>query len=387
MDELRYEDIKDVIYGATLMGGGGGGSMSGGVNMLEGYAATHGGPDNIKVNMCTPNEMPDGSYAAVTAGMGAPTKIPKDFSPWVINAFNFFKTVETFSGHEIGYSMAVELGGFNTFVPMLVSLENGIPFLDLDGAARAVPALPTLLLGVNGYDTLPIVLADYIDGSKDFDKVLLDFPGHAKDSQLAEDAARNYLSDYMNGIAGLCGWMTPKEAFDPERLPYGSVTLAKNVGNVIRNTPADEVFDKLQSLVKCKGMLRYTVIDGDNGASGGFDKGFILFQKSDKSKDYYKIMFQNENLVLYHGDDPGNMDQTPVMTAPDIICSFATDNNTPMTNADFFVNDKIRFGLEVNLGLIKVSDVWWKTGEANVNAIWQPFFRNVGYTGDIVRFA
>jgi DUF917 family protein len=386
MEKLLYDDVVDIIYGATLMGGGGGGSMSHGVNMLDGYAAAHGGKDKIIVNMCTPDEMTDGAYAAVTAGMGAPTKIPDDFSPWVVKAFNFYKYVQTYADRQIEYSMAVEMGGFNTFVPMLVSLENNIPFLDVDGAARAVPALPTLLFGVNGYDTLPIVLADYVDGSAKDDKVLIDLPRHAKDAAPAEDAARAYLADYMDGIAGLCGWMTPKTEFDSKRLPYGSVTLARKIGNVVRNTPADKVFDALQGLVSCKGMLRYTVIDGDNGASGGFDKGFVLFQKSDKSQDYYRIDFQNENLVLYHGSDPTQMDKTPVMTAPDIICSFKTEDNTPMTNADFFVNDKIQLGLEVNLGLIKVSDVWWYSGEANVNSAWHEYFQNVGYDGKIIRY-
>jgi DUF917 family protein len=387
MIKLDYEDIVDVIYGATLMGGGGGGAMTGGKSMLDGYADAHGGKDAISLDMCTPDEMADGAYAAVSAGMGAPTKIPADFSPWVLNAFNFYKYVQAYQDRQINYSVAVEMGGFNTFVPMLVSLENQIPFLDVDGAARAVPALPTLLFGVNGYDTLPIVLADYHYDSDDYDKVLIDFPDEAKNSALGEDAARAYLAKYMDGIAGLCGWMTSKADFDPKRLPYGSVTLAQKIGNVIRNTSADGVFDALQGLVKCKGMLNYLVVDGDNGASGGFDKGFVLFQKADKSQDYYRIDFQNENLVLYHGVAPDQMEATPVMTAPDIICSFRTDDNTPLTNADYFENDKVKSGLEVNLGLIQVSDVWWYSGEDHVNGIWQEYFRNVGYDGNIVRYA
>jgi DUF917 family protein len=388
MKKLRYEDIVDIIYGATLMGGGGGGSMSGGKNMLDGYAATHGGKDAISLDMCTPDEMADGAYAAVTAGMGAPTKIPADFSPWVLNAFNFYKYVQAYQDRQIKYSMAVEMGGFNTFVPMLVSLENNIPFLDVDGAARAVPALPTLILSVNGYDTLPIVLADYRKGSADYDKVLIDFPAEAKNAALGEDAARAYLAKYMDGIAGLCGWMTSKAKFDPKRLPYGSVTLAQKIGNVIRTTPAEKVFDALQSLITCKGMLNYVVASGDNGAAGGFDKGFVLFQKADGSPDYYRIDFQNENLVLYHGSAPDNMDAAPVMTAPDIICSFRADDNTPLTNADYFDSSgKVKKGLEVMLGLIQVSDVWWFSGFDKVNAIWKEFFANVGYAGDIVRFS
>jgi DUF917 family protein len=282
--------------------------------------------------------------------------------------------------------MAVEMGGFNTFVPMLVSLENNIPFLDVDGAARAVPALTTLLFDANGYDTLPIALADYIDGSKDYDKVLLDFPEHAKDAGMAEDAARQYISTYMGGIAGLSGWMTEKNAFDPAKLPEGSVSRARAVGNVLRNTPAADVFKTLQSkgIVKCRGISGYTVLDGETKEATGFDYGYILFYN--KSANYYfRIDFQNENLLVSRGNDPDNLQ--PMMTAPDIICSFRISDNTPLTNADFFDKDGVIIkNVDVMLGLIQVSDVWWYSGLDNVNSIWKPYFAHVGYTGDIIQF-
>lgn len=388
MEKLRYNDIVDIIYGATLMGGGGGGSMSSGVTMLENYAKTHGGESEVSVDLCAPEEMQAGSYSAVTAGMGAPTLIPDDFSPWIVNAFNFYKYVQEYSNKKIGYSMAVEMGGFNTFVPMLVSLENSIPFLDVDGAARAVPALTTLLFAVNGYDTLPIVLADHIDGSGDYDKVLLDFPGYAKDAKMAESAARAYIAQYMNGIAGLSGWLTGKADFDAKKLPVGSVSRAKEVGYVLRNAPSSsEVFERLmgKGIVNCRDLGDCVVAGGETEEGSGFDFGYILLQSTDTKSGYFRIDFQNENLVISGGTARDQL--TPVMTAPDIICSFEIKSNTPLTNADYFdKNGQIIKDLKVRLGLIQVSDVWWYSDLEDVNAIWKEYFAHVGYTGNIIKF-
>jgi len=386
MVHLKYEDILNIIHGATLMGGGGGGSMSGGVNMLDGYAASHGGRDAIDVTMYTTDEMSDGTHSAVIAGMGAPTKIPADFSPWVKNAFDFYSYVQAFSSNKIAYTMAVELGGFNTFIPMLVSLENDIPFLDVDGSARAVPALTTLLFAVNGYDTLPIVLANYIEGTTDFAKVLLDFPNDAKNASLAEDAARDYLASEMDQIGGLCGWLTAKDEFDAKKLPLGSVTLAGQVGQILRNTPAEDVFSTLKGkgILDCKGISGYYVSDGETKSGDGFDYGYIVFA-NDEEKSYYRVDFQNENLVFSNGSNPDLL--TPVMTAPDIICAFRTSDNTPLTNSDFFDADgKIITGVKVMLGMIKVSDVWWYSGYDAVNTIWKEYFAHVNYRGDIIQY-
>jgi DUF917 family protein len=385
MVTLYYDDIVDVIRGATLLGGGGGGSMVGGTKMLDGYADANGGKSEVKLSMCMPDEMEDGSSAAVTAGMGAPTKIPADFSPWALNAFKFYKYVQSFGNNDIQYSMAVEMGGFNTFVPMLVSLKEGIPFLDVDGAARAVPALTTLLLDVNGYDTLPIALADYIEGSDSFAKVLLDFPNNARNASMGEIAARDYLSSEMNQIAGLCGWMTKKEEFSPDRLPYGSITRAMKVGKIIRENPAEDVFDKLaEDVTPAIGFPGYTVVDGNSDAGGGFDGGFVLFH-NESAGTYFRYDFQNENLVALYGSDPNSL--KPVATVPDIICSFRVSDKTPLTNADYFDADgNVKKGMDVALGVVKVDDVWWHTGYDNVNRIWKEYMAHVKYDGDIIPF-
>ena len=66
---LNEENMRDIIWGATLMGGGGGGSISSGMMLLDSYKKDH--PDEtLSVEMIDAGDMPKGTYAAATAGMG-----------------------------------------------------------------------------------------------------------------------------------------------------------------------------------------------------------------------------------------------------------------------------------------------------------------------------
>lgn len=149
---LSRQDIINIIYGATVLGAGGGGSASSGLEMLENYIKKHGDP---KLRMISTGEMNVNAYAAVTAGMGSPVALKDiDFTPYAVNAYNALVDMAATMGRTLSYTIPVEIGGFNTFVPMLIAMMNDIPVIDADGAARAVPALDTLLLHVNGLDNI-----------------------------------------------------------------------------------------------------------------------------------------------------------------------------------------------------------------------------------------
>ena len=381
MQKFSYHDIVDMIWGATLLGGGGGGSSLNGMDLLERYMAGHGlSEEDISVDVIEPEEMEDGAYAAVTAGMGAPTAIKDvDFSKYATNAFELMQ--EFVLPQKVSYSMAVELGGFNTFVPMLISLEKKIPFVNTDGAARAVPALPTLLLHVNGNDTSPLVMANAYDGENEYDKVTIRLKD-AKDAALAENLARGVCIAFKM-LSGLCGWMTEKETIK-KTLPAGTVTLSQKVGSVLRDGSVSDKFAKLSEagVVKCREFARGAVTGGGNVQEKGFDFGFIEVTDA-KSGVVWRIEFQNENLVLSTGG--GKIGEVK-MTAPDIICCYNSDDSTPLTNADFFDGDGKLVKQNVVIGAVKVDEKWWITGEERVASVWKEYFGHVNYDGPIVKY-
>ena len=128
-----------------------------------------------------------------------------DFSQYAVNAFNTLRDMaaEMDPPRKLEYCIPVELGGFNTFCPMLISLLNDIPFVDCDGAGRAVPALDTLLLHVNGLDTSPLAMADGSDN-----KVMIKLKD-PKDAHMGEEIGR-WICTAFGQIAGLSGWMVTR---------------------------------------------------------------------------------------------------------------------------------------------------------------------------------
>lgn len=114
---LNEENMRDIIWGATLMGGGGGGSISSGMMLLESYKKSHPG-EILKVEMIDADDMKKCTYAAATAGMGAPAAIAEvDFSQWAANAFAVLQDLAARDCKKLGYNYPVELGGFSTFFP------------------------------------------------------------------------------------------------------------------------------------------------------------------------------------------------------------------------------------------------------------------------------
>lgn len=364
---LTRQDIINIIYGATVLGAGGGGSASSGLGMLENYIKEHGEP---KLRMISTDEMNVSAYAAVTAGMGSPVALKdKDFTPYAVNAYNTLVDMAANMGRTLSYTLPVEIGGFNTFVPMLIAMMNDIPVIDADGAARAVPALDTLLLHVNGLDTSPLAMADHKNNRLTIE--LAD----PRDAHEAEVIGRNICVAF-DMMAGLSGWMVNQAQIEAA-IGNGTITRAKTVGEVLAKYKTEDTLENFyeylakHSNLKCQAVCRGMITKVETKTSGGFDYGTATVEGKDGST--YVVLFQNENLVIYKD---GNV----VMTAPDIISFYDINDGMPLTNAD------TKEGQYVDIGIIEVDERWWKNGEAAINDVWAPYFKNVEYTGKIVRY-
>lgn len=366
---LNREQIVDVIWGATLLGGGGGGSMSNGMGLLNKYIQDH-PKAPIEVNLIDVDEMQDGAFAAVTAGMGAPAALlGVDFSKYATNAFDTLKEMASGIGRKLSYSLAVELGGFNTFVPMLISLVNGIPLIDADGAARAVPALDTLLLHINGCDTSPLAMAD------DENNRLTIRMNDARNAHLAEEIGRHICMAF-DMKSGLSGWMVQKSDWAPRngisRLPRGTVTQSEKVGRVLQKCKGKDVFAALKADegVACRPLCEGHVDDVKIVTKEGFDFGEVYV--TDKAGAKWLTYFQNENLIVFKDDKA-------MMTAPDIICTYNLANGEPLTNAD------IKAGMDIAIGAIEVDKSW--DYNPDMYGIWSSLIEKAsGYTGGRIPF-
>lgn len=358
------------------MAGGGGGSLQGGLNLLDTYIKSHRlDPKDVSITVLDPQEMDTQDYAGVTAGIGAPTAILGDFSPYAYNAFTLLQTLgkQAAQPQDVKYSLAVELGGFNTFVPMLIAMAKQIPLVDADGSGRAVPALNTTLLAVNGNDAAPLGLTD-----KANNQVILRL-ADPKDAQLAETLARQVAVGF-NDICGLSGWTLHKKAIS-NTLSVGSISRCQQIGAILRDSAISAKFGNLldEGILTCREVFRGTISNGESKEEDGFDKGFVEYTTANNA--LYKTLFQNETLVIQAST--GEV----LMTAPDIIACYAQEDGRPLTNADIFDDQGKVKPIPIVMGLIAVDSQWWKQGEAAINALWQEYFKSVGYEGNIKRFS
>ena len=363
---LNETDIRNVIVGATVIGAGGGGSISCAYDMLDNFKKNNPGKA-VELELIDPKDMDAKAYAAVTAGMGAPRAlVGKDFTPYAVNAYETLVEMAKDMGRELKYCIPVEIGGFNTFVPMLIGLLKGVPMIDADGAGRAVPALDTLLLHVNGLKTSPLAMAD-----KDNNRVMIEL-ADPRDASEAEIIGRNICVAF-DMIAGLSGWMVKKDEIQ-NAIATGTITYAMEVGAAVQSFDGKgNIYDYIakNSTLPCKGVCTGKITKLETKTANGFDYGVATIAGEDGCE--YKIPFQNENLAIYK-------DGTPIMTVPDIISVYDKEAKMPLTNAD------TAEGQYVDVGIAKVDEKWWKVGEAKMNEIWAPYFSNVEYTGKIIRF-
>ncbi len=367
---LTKNEITNVLNGATLLGGGGGGSLSDGIKMLDKL------PDTVTLNLIEPKEMDPDKYIGITAGMGAPSMIEKiDFTPYAVNSFNALKKLasEMDPPRTITYCMALECGGFNTFVPMLNAISLNLPYVDADGSGRAVPTLPTLLLNVNGCDTSPLGMAN---GNNDTVYIMTQ---DSKNAALCEDLGRNVCVAF-GSVSGIAGWMVKQDEVLGKLVPY-AVTQLETIGSIIRNTyPYWDIFSALKAKgVELKALGRGKIILKKIEEKGGFDLGTT--EIFDPSTGYtWTINFQNENLIIYY-TQPGHQEKIPYMTAPDIICMYDLNTGTPLTNAD------TEEGMEVAFGVMPVAKQWWNGGVDYAYSFWKQYIQMFGYTGPCLTYS
>lgn len=370
MSEMNGYQIKDMIWGATLLGGGGGGACKSGLNALDQYMKEEGiaSLNDVTVQVMDVADMNPDVCAACTAAMGAPTKFKEVLiSPYINGSFNHLRTMaKRMNLNPIDYSISVEIGGFNTLVPLLVAMKNGIPFIDADGAGRAVPALDTLLLHVSGLPTSPLAMSDD-KGNKV--GIELEDP---MDAPMGEAIGRNICVAF-DQMGGLSGWMVKKEEIE-KFLPVGSVTKCRNIGKTIREGKVVGVFDRLKAVcgLECRQLASGKILEAHSQQVSGFDKGNVVIE--DENGDKWETHFLNENLIVTKNGEVA-------MTTPDIICYVDWTTGMPLSNADIVDKSGKILVDRVVLGAVKVDEKWWAAGEEKVQKIWDHYFDLLGFPG------
>ena len=369
MRKLYKKDIVEILYGATLLGAGGGGSLCFGLDMLKKLEESG---EAVELELLELDEIADDEYAAMVAGLGSPvamldSRLPM-FGPDAVHAFKAFQRAFASEGKNVKYLYSGEMGGFNTFVPMLVAILSDkdvarrIKFLDVDSNGRAVPELNTTLGVFYGHPPIPMGLGSY-EGNQIAVYPVSDHAG--------EQIARQMCMLYDMRI-GFSTWGLNKAEIK-EALPVGCVTKAQNIGKAILKAKDEgtDLMAELEEVMEVREFCRGKIEKVDLKQEGGFDFGTTTVKDSG-GKDYF-IDFKNENLILR--DNTGKV----YLTAPEGICLIDLDTMTPLTNAD------TKEGMNVLVTMNPADSHWWDEAHKPYTC-WLPELQKVGLKGDQVRF-
>lgn len=369
MRKLYKQDIIEILYGATLLGAGGGGSLSQGLGMLNGLEADG---NKIEIDLLELNEIGDNEYAAMVAGLGSPVAMldPDQpmFGPDAVYAYKAFQKAFKAEGKDCEYLYSGEMGGFNTFTPMLVAILSDkdpakrIKFLDVDGNGRAVPELNTTLTAYYGHPPKPMGL-----GSMHGDEIAV----YPVSDHSGEQIARQMCMLYKMRI-GFATWGMNKAEM-AKALDVGCVTKAQSIGKAFFTAKEKgvDLMDALKKVMEVREFCRGTIEKLDIRAEGGFDFGTTVVKGDDGHK--YFIDFKNENLILR--DETGNT----VLTAPEGIGLVDMDTLTPLTNAD------TREGMRLLVTMTPAHPNWWDE-DHKAYTCWLPELERVGMKGKQVRY-
>ena len=369
MRVLKEKEIQEVLYGATLLGAGGGGSLQYGLDMIEELKKDG---KEVSIKLLSPEELADEEYAAMIAGLGSPVAMLDNtngmFGPEAIAAFKAFQKAYAAEGKTVKYLMTGEMGGFNTFVPMLVSilsdddLEKRIMMVDVDNNGRAVPELNTTLTTYYGHPATPLGMGSY-DGNE-----IVVYPQSDHDGE----AIARQLCMLYNMRIGFSTWGVNKQDMINDLVP-GCITKAQDIGAAIfaAKENGTDIMEELKKATEIREFCRGTIKSVELKQVNGFDCGITTVEGDDGQT--YTIEFKNENLILK--DAAGDVK----LTAPEGIGLIDLDRTYPLTNAD------TEEGMHLLVTMMPAHPNWWDE-DHKAYTCWLPEFEKIGYTGDPVRY-
>jgi DUF917 family protein len=290
--------------------------------------------------------------------MGAPlVGIEKPVSVRALRAG--FDAVERSLGDRIAAFVAVEVGGAQSMLPVLLAALTGRPLLDGDGMGRAFPEaqMCTFLL----YGMSPALPAASDDHGLLWYLPRLplkigrgQFGGTGRLGRVVGVAAERIFRRYCARKGGCIYFTVTIDHPSLQRtLVRGTIRLALEIGRAVESARAGGE-DPVQAMLQVSGgrvLLHGKIVDVDRRFRGGHDWGSVRIEgvEADRGRGA-EVAFKNEYLIL-------RVDGEVVITVPDLITLVETQTGTPITT------EVIRPGLRVSVIGLRSSPLY-HTAEA-----------------------
>lgn len=363
---LTKKHMESILIGATYLGAGGGGSLR-----FAGKKFTDLEKNGVllDVELWSLDELAPTDYGATVASLGSPLAMIQggEFGADLVHAYQSFKRAFAAEGKTVSCLYSGEMGGLNTFVPMLVSImsdtdpKKRIPLLDVDSNGRAVPELNTTLASMRGYPPFPIGL-----GNMDGDEIIC----YPKSSESGEKIARTLCEAYNMQI-GFCTWGMNRAELESHTC-IGYLSYAESIGDVIlaAKRTGEDPRPMLRDMMMLTDLFSGEITDIEVSVVGGFDVGTTTVRAD--SGELYWLDFQNENMIAR--DETGKV----LVTIPELIVMLDQETGMPLTNADTSI------GMKVHVSATPAHPLWWQE-DKQAYLCFKPALERLGYTGMQVR--
>ena len=318
MRTLSWQEVDDILAGATALGCGGGGDYEEGRELMrraydEGRAVRLAAPDELadEALVCVPYGVGGLTVGdeAVYAGIDLPAEHPSVLA---------VRALGEHLGVGFGALMTGELGGTSISDAFFPAAMLDLPVVDADPVGRAVPELEHSLFKVNGLPIAPEAVVNEAGDTVIVTRVADDGRAEALVRALAV-ASRNlvWVADHA------LPWGRLRDV-----VILGAISLAQRVGEALR-AARDRDEDAAAAVAAAAGgrvVFRGRVTSFAWEERDGFTWGELeLAGESADAGSTYRVWSKNENLLAWRD---GEVD----VTAPDLICCFSAETGEPVTN-------------------------------------------------------
>ena len=312
---IGVDDLEALATGAAFLGAGGGGDPYIGRLLAKHAVESSGMPEILR-----PEDLPDDAQVFTAAMIGAPTVlIEKGASGEEID--RSLTRMAEITGRKPDAIAPIEIGGFNSMIPIVAAARAGLPLVDCDGMGRAFPELQMVTFNVHGVPASPAVLVDeYLQS------VVVD----AVDAKRTEELARSAAIVMGLSAAISCYPMSGRQLKD--YCVPGTLRIALGIGRALaegrsRGAPVEALLAFLETTAYYRHSLALfegKITDIERRTERGFNVGCLRIVRLDGGGDEMTVDFRNENLVA-------RLNGRTVAIVPDLVSVIDRETGLPIT--------------------------------------------------------
>jgi uncharacterized protein len=320
---LTHGDIERIAIGAGILGTGGGGNPYRG--MLQAKIELDEGRTLQVVRL---DELPDDALVVPLGGMGAPT-VGLEKLGRGDEGKRAIEMLCEYLGVEVAATIPIEVGGSNSFVPLIAGAQLGLPAVDADGMGRAFPEWSMISFYFDGVAPSPVVMTDSLDRKIIIERVdtpqELERIGRAICVQLG---GRAMVADRPISVRRL-----------REVAISGTLTLAHRIGDAVLEAQRHGADPVAAVCAVAGGVVLFggKITDVERRFERGYNVGRLRMAGSGRWQGATAtIELQNEFLIL-------RIDDQIRAIVPDLITMVDSERGTPITT------EVVRYGLRVTI--------------------------------------